>query len=49
MKLCSCFFWAIFYEAQLAGVDAFNQPGVEVYKKILGPKLRDIKCSKGIL
>ncbi|WP_231562155.1 glucose-6-phosphate isomerase [Veillonella montpellierensis] len=43
------FFWAIFYEAQLAGVDAFNQPGVEVYKKILGPKLRDIKCSKGIL
>ena len=31
--------WAIFYEGQLAEVDAFNQPGVEVYKKLLGPKL----------
>ncbi|MDY3974086.1 glucose-6-phosphate isomerase [uncultured Veillonella sp.] len=31
--------WAIFYEGQLANVDAFNQPGVEVYKKLLGPKL----------
>ncbi len=31
--------WAIFYEGQLAHVDAFNQPGVEVYKKLLGPKL----------
>ena len=31
--------WAIYFEGQLAGVDAFNQPGVEVYKKLLGPKL----------
>lgn len=31
--------WSIFYEGELADVDAFNQPGVEVYKKLLGPKL----------
>ncbi len=35
--------WAIFFEGQLAGVDAFNQPGVEVYKKLLGPKLASLK------
>lgn len=35
--------WAIFFEGQLAGVDAFNQPGVEVYKKLLGPKLKSLK------
>lgn len=33
--------WSIFYEGQLAGVDAFDQPGVEVYKKLLGPKLAE--------
>lgn len=38
--------WAIFYEGQLAGVDAFNQPGVEVYKKLLGPKLAAHKEEK---
>lgn len=36
MFMCA---WAIYFEGQLAGVDAFNQPGVEVYKKLLGPKL----------
>lgn len=35
--------WTIFYEGQLARVDAFNQPGVEVYKKLLGPKLQALK------
>jgi len=35
--------WSIFFEGQLAGVDAFNQPGVEVYKSILGPKLEKLK------
>lgn len=40
--------WAIFYESQLAQVDAFDQPGVEVYKRLLGPKLKMIKDKKGI-
>ncbi len=35
--------WSIFYEGELASVDAFNQPGVEVYKKLLGPKLAKLK------
>ncbi len=35
--------WAIFFESILAGVDAFDQPGVEVYKRLLGPKLKDVK------
>lgn len=38
--------WAIFYEGQLAGVDAFDQPGVEVYKKLLGPKLAAHQAEK---
>lgn len=38
--------WSIFYEGELANVDAFNQPGVEVYKKLLGPKLAAIKAEK---
>lgn len=37
------FCWAIFYESVLAGVDAFNQPGVEVYKSKIGPKLKQFK------
>lgn len=40
MFMCA---WAIYFEGQLAGVDAFNQPGVEVYKKLLGPKLANHK------
>lgn len=35
--------WSIFFEGELASVDAFNQPGVEVYKKLLGPKLAKLK------
>lgn len=35
--------WSIFFEGELADVDAFNQPGVEVYKKLLGPKLALLK------
>lgn len=42
-QLMFMYFWAIFFEAQLAGVDAFDQPGVEVYKRLLGPKLETIK------
>ncbi len=38
--------WAIFYEGELANVDAFNQPGVEVYKRLLGPKIRKLKERK---
>ncbi len=34
------------YEGELADVDAFNQPGVEAYKKLLGPKLKEIKQRK---
>lgn len=40
------FCWAIFYESVLAGVDAFNQPGVEVYKSKIGPKLAKLKKEK---
>jgi len=32
---------SIAYEGELAGVDAFDQPGVEAYKKILGPLLQE--------
>ncbi len=31
------------YEGELANVDAFNQPGVEAYKRIMGPSLQEIK------
>lgn len=34
---------SIAYEGELANVDAFNQPGVEAYKRIMGPKLQDVK------
>ncbi|MFA6849481.1 MAG: glucose-6-phosphate isomerase [Selenomonadaceae bacterium] len=34
---------SIAYEGELADVDAFNQPGVEAYKKIMGPKLQALK------
>lgn len=30
---------SIAYEGELADVDAFDQPGVEAYKKIMGPKI----------
>ncbi|VBB09415.1 phosphoglucose isomerase (pgi) [Lucifera butyrica] len=31
---------SVAYEGELANVDAFDQPGVEAYKRILGPKLK---------
>ncbi|MCR5834782.1 MAG: glucose-6-phosphate isomerase [Selenomonadaceae bacterium] len=37
---------SVAYEGELANVDAFNQPGVEAYKRIMGPKLQELKASK---
>ena len=38
--------WAKFiFESIFAGVDAFDQPGVEVYKRLIGPKVKS--SSKG--
>lgn len=34
---------SVAYEGELANVDAFDQPGVEAYKKILGPRLNTLK------
>lgn len=34
---------SVAYEGELADVDAFNQPGVEAYKRGLGPRLAKIK------
>lgn len=34
---------SVAYEAELANVDAFDQPGVEAYKKLMGPKLQEWK------
>jgi len=34
---------SIAYEGELAQVDAFDQPGVEAYKRILGPMLKEKK------
>ena len=35
---------SIAYEGELADVDAFNQPGVESYKSIMGPRLAERKA-----
>ena len=35
---------SVAYEGELADVDAFNQPGVESYKRIMGPKLSERKA-----
>lgn len=35
---------SIAYEGELADVDAFNQPGVEAYKRIMGPSLQEVKA-----
>ncbi|RHM53688.1 glucose-6-phosphate isomerase [Mitsuokella sp. AF33-22] len=35
---------SVAYEGELADVDAFNQPGVESYKRIMGPKLAALKA-----
>lgn len=37
---------SVAYEGELSNVDAFNQPGVEAYKRIMGPKLQELKASK---
>ncbi len=34
---------SVAYEGELADVDAFDQPGVEAYKRIMAPKLETIK------
>lgn len=34
---------SVAYEGELANVDAFNQPGVEAYKRIMTPKLKALK------
>lgn len=34
---------SIAYEGELANIDAFDQPGVEAYKKIMGLKLKALK------
>lgn len=34
---------SVAYEGELANVDAFDQPGVEAYKRILGPRLEKLK------
>jgi glucose-6-phosphate isomerase len=34
---------SVAYEGELANVDAFDQPGVEAYKKIMGPKIARLK------
>ncbi|MBR2214417.1 MAG: glucose-6-phosphate isomerase [Selenomonadaceae bacterium] len=37
---------SVAYEGELSNVDAFNQPGVEAYKRIMGPKLQALKAGK---
>ena len=37
---------SVAYEGELADVDAFDQPGVEAYKKIMGPKIAGLKQTK---
>ncbi len=37
---------SVAYEGELSNVDAFNQPGVEAYKRIMGPKLQELRKSK---
>jgi glucose-6-phosphate isomerase len=34
---------SVAYEGELADVDAFDQPGVEAYKRLMGPKLAALK------
>lgn len=34
---------SVAYEGELADVDAFDQPGVEAYKRIMGPKIAKLK------
>lgn len=34
---------SVAYEGELSNVNAYDQPGVEAYKKILGPRLKELK------
>ncbi|CUH94455.1 hypothetical protein P22_0521 [Propionispora sp. 2/2-37] len=34
---------SVAYEGELANVDGFDQPGVEAYKRIMGPRLKALK------
>jgi glucose-6-phosphate isomerase len=34
---------SVAYEGELANVDAFDQPGVEAYKRLMGPRLKALK------
>jgi len=36
---------SVAYEGELANVDAFDQPGVEAYKRLMGPRLKEIKTA----
>lgn len=45
-ELLYMFAMSVAYEGELADVDAFNQPGVESYKRIMGPKLQALKAAK---
>ncbi|MPN62246.1 hypothetical protein SDC9_209993 [bioreactor metagenome] len=35
---------SVVYEGELANVDAFDQPGVEAYKRLMGPRLKALKA-----
>ncbi|MDF2635454.1 MAG: Glucose-6-phosphate isomerase [Pelosinus sp.] len=35
---------SVAYEGELANVDAFDQPGVEAYKRLMGPRLKALKA-----
>lgn len=37
---------SVAYEGEFANVDAFDQPGVEAYKRIMGPKLQELKAKQ---
>ncbi len=37
---------SVAYEGELADVDAFDQPGVEAYKRLLGPLLKQMKTAE---
>jgi len=34
---------SVAYEGELANVDAFDQPGVEAYKRLMGPRLKELR------
>jgi glucose-6-phosphate isomerase len=34
---------SVAYEGELANVDAFDQPGVEAYKRLMGPRLKTLR------